>query len=156
MGGHGHGDFNQTLLSISQCRHPLAAIITKPDTVKKGMRGLHHLLLLHNGFEEMKVVPAPGLNREQNVFQGTKTGDQRIDLIGPAHASTGTLGHRPSRHLLATQINTTRVARHCTRDLIDERGFTRPIGTNQRVNFALRNGQVHVVSHTQATVMLDQ
>ena len=64
--------------------------------------------------------------------------------------------HGQVREVLAAQHDAPGVWRQQARDLIHQRGLARPVGANERVDFARLYREAHMVCGQQAAKALDQ
>ncbi|MPN28265.1 hypothetical protein SDC9_175706 [bioreactor metagenome] len=96
------------------------------------------------------------LCRQQQVVEHGVALEHAGDLETARQASSHALMRRQRGQLDPIQAEAAFIQRQQARDQIDQGGFTRAIGADQRVNLARLNGDIDMIGRQQSAKTLDQ
>jgi hypothetical protein len=92
-------------------------------------------------------VAAVRLRRERDVLQGAEVLQYRRNLVGAREPHQRALVARHRRDVLAFEIDLPGVGQHFAYQLVDQRRFSRSVGTDDRVQLAALDFEVDRIAY---------
>ena len=146
-----HGDFQRALFAMRQLSGNQAGPRTKPDGLQQGLCGAIEAVVGINRRPEPQRLVRPRLHRKSDIAEGGQRGNDRGNLEGACQAQARALRHAGRGNVAPVKQDVSCIGPEQSGNLMDQRGFSRPVGTDQRMDFTGVDRQAHPVGDIERT-----
>ena len=151
-----HSQFEFALIAVRQVARESQRAFVQPNLVNDLPRFPFVRLEIAGAIQHLEIVMSQGLACEADIFKRRETWENVGNLKRASDAEVRDSLHGGVRNLDPLEKHVTARRIECAAEQIEQRRFTRAVGTDNRMKCARVNSKIHVVDSHQAAEFLAQ